>query len=677
MKKIKIYFLTACLGISLSNCADYLDIVPDEILTIEHMFANRNMAEKYLFTCYGYMPNFNNPWNSVQILGEDEYWWDIEVSSFIGRPSIRIALGYQNADGPILNYWDGEMFRYDGDQKNLFIAMRDCNIFLENINTPPDLDEAERLRWIAEAKFLKAYYHLYLLQLYGPIPVMRENLPVSSSPEEVRVYREPVDEVVKFIVETLDEAIPDLPASITENLGNEGGRITRPIAMAVKAQALVWAASPIFNGNNDYTGFTDNRNRQLVPVGEPDVSKWETAAKAIKECIDTCHQLGYQLYEFIPSSQQTMSDITKLKRTIRGSVTDKYNVEQIWPGTNPDDLHGYCTPLLDDSRTTINAGNEIHCTMNVTEQFYTHNGLPMDEDPEWIAWIGGAFGNRYQMQAASTDMGIDGKTTIADAHKYYIRSGETTAKMHFYREPRFYASVGFDRAIWEANGHGENDFWLKARGFNSSGQNGENQGRLSADRHSCTGYFVKKVVHPLTTTGSGQFTHKEPYSWPVIRLADLYLLYAEALNEWQGPSAEVYRWIDMVRERAGLNGVVDSWKKSTLPNKPNSVEGLREIIKRERLIELSFEGPRFWDLRRWKDAMKYMNRAVEAWNYSQGTPDNPDPYYQVITLQLANKRAFQMKDYLWPIKVKDLQTNGNLVQNPGWPTGLKHNEKYQ
>lgn len=76
------------------------------------------------------------------------------------------------------------------------------------------MDRMERLRWSSEVKYLKAYYHYYLLRMYGSIPIIRENLPVSSSPEAVRVYRDPFDDVVAYIVELLDEAYEYLPLKL-------------------------------------------------------------------------------------------------------------------------------------------------------------------------------------------------------------------------------------------------------------------------------------------------------------------------------------------------------------------------------------------------------------------------------------------------------------------------------
>jgi hypothetical protein len=615
----------------MASCADYLDIVPDDVPTMDNAFTNRISAEKFLFTCYSYLPNPAHQWTYPAMVGGDEMWWNPNQASFNEISACKIAMGNQNSNDPYHNFWDG---RHNG--VNLFTAIRDCNIFLENIHNPRDLEAYERIVWESEVKFLKAYYHLFLLQLYGPIPVIRENIPVSASPEQIRVYRDPVDDVVDYIVELLDEAAIDLPDRIESTI-TDAGRITRPIALAVKAKALVWAASPLFNGNPDYINLKDNRGIQLISP-ERDVAKWARAATAIKEAIDAAEAEGYGLYEFTPPRQ--MSDETRLKFELRGAVTDKFNREIVWPSTqNVDVIQRISMPHL----VLGNFGNstsELGATLKIAEQFYTANGIPIDEDPEWD------YQNRYGTQVATAD------------HQYYIKTGETSANLNFNREPRFYASLGFDRGIFEGSGQtNEADFWfLQARKSEIAGYRGV--GGLVP-----TGYFMKKLIHVETVTGASNNTYvQKRYSFPLIRMSDLYLLYAEVLNEMKTvPDAEVYRWIDMVRRRAGLKEVTDSWRQSVNPNKPSTQEGMREIIHQERLIELAFEGQRFFDLRRWKKAMKYYNEPVQGWDYKGETIES---YYVVTTYM--NTRIYGTKDYLWPLKLSTVINNSNLVQNPGW-----------
>ncbi len=165
----------------------------------------------------------------------------------------QIADGLQNSNNPFQNYWSG----INGGVKPVHSYTR-LQYFLNNIHLPKDIESMERARWIAEVKFLKAYYHFFLMQLYGPIVIADKELPLSTAPADLMAYREPVDECVDYIVGLLDEAIPDLPLVLPDP-ATEQGRISQTIALSVKAKVLAWAASPLFNGNPDYKDWVDNR----------------------------------------------------------------------------------------------------------------------------------------------------------------------------------------------------------------------------------------------------------------------------------------------------------------------------------------------------------------------------------------------------------------------------------
>ncbi|MDR2425363.1 MAG: RagB/SusD family nutrient uptake outer membrane protein [Prevotellaceae bacterium] len=626
MRHLKVIILIT-VTLLYAGCSDYLDIVPEGVPTLDNAFSNRSNAEKFLFTCYSRLPNPASDWHYPAMVGGDEIWWDFD--GYTNYPSFNLAHGYQNANDPLFNFWDGGQ-----DGKNIFVGIRDCNIFIENIHRPHDLDDYQKRLWAAEVKVLKAYMHYFLMTLYGPIPLIKENLPVNASPDQVRMYREPIDDVVNYIVQLIDEAAPDLPEFLVTQI--DGGRINRPIALAIKAKALVWAASPLFNGGNpEYAQFKDNKGRQLIPSTR-DNSKWERAATAIKEAIDAAHTGKHALYTF--PADPNLSDTTNLKYTLRYAVTQRYNSEIVWPDTHSTwDLQHRSMPLLQMENYNGRA-HENCATLKIAEQFYTDKGIPVDEDPTWD------YANRYVMQKAGAD------------HRYYIQEDETTVKLHFNREPRFHAWVGFDRGIFEGAGR-----LLENQSFYLQLRQGEAGGMRSSYEHNVTGYQLKKLVNPKSLFAGGNSMTEEPYTFPLIRLSDLYLLYAEALNEANGPSPEVYRWIDTVRNRAGLKGVVESWAQSTRTDKPANQTGLRDIIQRERLIELCFEGQRFWDLRRWMLAHIYLSQPVQGWSYRQ---DTPETYY--VIQQIWTKRRFLMRDYLWPLKTSSVIVNSNLKQNPGW-----------
>lgn len=633
MKKFIVKLGVFCILLFVApSCNEFIDVVPDNIAVIEEAFDTRNAAERFLATLYGYLPNYGSVFQNPALTAGDEIAVNLGVSR--DWPGRIIGIGGQNVGRPLMGHWGNQ-----GTISNMFIALRDCNIFLDNLDRPFDLQDFEKKRWIAEAKFLKAYYHFYLMRMYGPIPIIRENMEVSEGQDVVRVSRDPVDEVADYIVALLDEAIVDLPETIEQT--NEFGRVSKPVAAAIKARTLMTVASPLFNGNTDYASFNNNDGEPLISQSmDPD--KWIRAAEACKEAIDWAEQTGHTLYEFA-GAPDSWSDSTILKLSIRGSVTEPWNNEVIWGlASSPvATLQVWSQPRINPG-LNFETGESVlqyySSSFRVAEMFYSENGVPIEEDLNYD------YANRD-------------KTDIAgDDHRYYIRAGFETARLNMNREPRFHASLIFDGGIMMGNGVTEDE-----DAYSLSAKGGERGGLSIGVRYPLTGYLPKKLVYYTNSQSTGAVRYSlTNYPFPVVRLADLYLLYAEALNEANGP-AQAYEWIDKVRRRAGLKGVVESWNASSnRPNKPATTEGFREIVQQERMIELVFEGQRFWDLRRWKRAVEFLNSDIRSWNVSGETTQD---YYNVITV---GRYSFLSRDYLWPIAQFDIVRNSNLVQNPGW-----------
>ena len=144
-------------------------------------------------------------------------------------------------------------------------------------------------------------------------------------------------------------------------------------------------------------------------------------------------------------------------------------------------------------------------------------------------------------------------------------------------------------------------------------------------------------------------------------MRQLYLYYAEALNESGADYTQVLPWIDKVRARSGVPDVATSWDKySYTPGCYKEKVGLRSIIHREEMIEMMFEHQMAWDVRRWKEAMTTFNRTITGWNYTEVADDK---YYQE---QVHYQQGFETKGYFWPIKNSELYSNNHLIKNPGW-----------
>lgn len=635
MKNIPQIFILFLLAFFVS-CEDYLDVVPDNIATIDNAFTDKTQAEKYLFTCYSYMPNLDHPEGNPGFYSGDEFWifWPIPYGYYSTLDPYRIGRGLQNSSSPLMNFWDGSPL-----VPSLWQGIRSCNIFLENIEKVRDLNDFRKTRWIAEVKFLKAYYHWYLLKTYGPIPIIDENLPISASSEEVKVKRQPVDEVVEYIVSLIDKAVGDdsyngLPMTI-DNETTELGRVTRPAALAIKAKIMVTAASPLFNGNTDYTNFNNKQGTPLINT-EYSAAKWDSAMVACEEAINACEQARISLYEFADNIQDVTKDI-QTEMSIRNAVCEEWNQELIWGHTHSENpttwLQQNAAANLDPSIISLSVRSHLAPSHKMAELFYTKNGVPIDEDKTWD------YENRFDLKTTS----MEDSSFLIDNYK--------TVGLHFDREPRFYADLAFDGSKW----------FMANNTWDFKCKSGQNAGKKQSVLYSVTGYYAKKLVNWNMVLTPGGGVSIEPYPWPIIRLADLYLLYAEALNEADDQGTAL-TYLNKVRERAGLNTVESSWSNySVFPDKFNQKEGLREIIQQERLIELALEGQRFWDLKRWKRAGAELNNPIYGWDVVQEDYEN---YNRRVLL--FNQKFNAPRDYLWPLAENRLIINPNLVQNPGW-----------
>jgi len=629
----------------LCGCSDFLDIIPDDVATVETAFENRQNAESFLFTCYSYLPDPSDPW-TYPAYSIDEFYMHSPEKLSLGpaQEMYKIIDGNQSVSQTYLDFWGGTGGKA---VKNLFQGIRDCNIFLENIDNPKDMQsETERKRWIAEVKFLKAYLHFFMMQVYGPVPVIKENIPISAGIDEVRVFREPVDSVAAYVVQLLDEAIPDLPEEIAD-VKNEFRRVTKPIALAVKAKVLTTVASPLYNGGvSDYSGYTDSKGTQLISATY-DPQKWIRAADAIQEAINVCENNGNRLMDTTDINlTNEFSTRMKYKITLRdmiskdGSQGLADNPEVIWAinqGTNSGRKGNYDTDYYYGCIEYLCYPGGSHwagyfgATMNTVKLFYTDKGIPIKEDPDWL--------------------GIDYSevVTIPASSKDYLPSGEATARFNLNREPRFYAHLGFNRS------------YVTMKHYETTPYINRSLGNEILGKKNFTGYNAIKLTSYTASGLFGEYFNPANYQFPLIRMADLYLLYAEALNEVKAaPDGEVYQFVDKVRNRAGLKGVVETWQQSVNPNRPSTKEGMREIIRTERQIELMYEGQRFFDLRRWYIAEAYLNGPVTGWQVFGTTPEN---YYKETTLFT---RSYKLRDYFWPIREYDLLVNPNLVQSYGW-----------
>jgi len=256
---------------------------------------------------------------------------------------------------------------------------------------------------------------------------------------------------------------------------------------------------------------------------------------------------------------------------------------------------------------------------------------------------------------------------VNNDYQNVVALNEDVLNLHLKREPRFYANVAADRCYWQRGPAANKNMLVQAYRGEAFGIH-ESFLLYSQPQNLC-GYYVKKFSRSEVQTY--QYTSNTgslgDCRWPMIRLAELYLIQAEAWNEYLSkPDDKVYEPLNKVRRRAGIPDVEVAWKEfSTQPQKIESKEGMREIIQQENFVEFAFEGHRFWDLRRWKLAHLELNDKILGWNV---LGENARTFYNNFEgpVVVWDKTKFVApRDYLFPIKAEEAMIAG-YVQNPGW-----------
>lgn len=597
--KTKYLILSVCALFCLGACSDYLDKTPDEDMTLPQIFTNPDWTQSYLSNIYSWLPSEAN-------YADDGGW----RSPFTGgSDEMEIAFGGAYAHLINAGSWNSSNIDRVPVWKESYAAIRSLNNFLYYIDganaTPTQIKH-----WKGEAYFLRAFFHFLVMRAYGPIPLMEH---VVASDEDVSwIVRQPIDKCAEFIAGDCSRAAELLP---DDWASTDLGRPARATALALKSRVLLYAASPLYNGNTELAAMKDPvSGQQLIPQQE-DLLKWKAAALAAQECIQAAKQAGFALY------RSSTDDPVKNYEEI---FTENWNSEMLFGKNLGDYFHhiwcsdpiSYGTPsIFNPTQELVDAYEMEDGTTPITG--YTNNGLnPI---------INAASGY------VETGYAIEGRSG---------RWPTGVRNMYVKREPRFYATINFAGQIWKHN-H-ELAFWYEGA-----------DGKKYAGSDYCkTGYLMRKINN-IDITSNPLKTEKT--FWIYIRLGEVYLNYAEAMNEYAGPVDSVYTCVNEIRSRAGLRGLPEGLDK----------EQMRERIKHERRIELAFENHRFFDVRRWKDAAKSEAKPIHSLNIYSGRSRQDDAFYQRT---LCEQRVFVApKHYFFPIEQAEIDKNrARLLQNPGW-----------
>lgn len=486
------------------------------------------------------------------------------------------------------NNWIGEfLFRWTN--------IRVAHTIIRRIDEVPDTDTAEKERIKAECKFFLAWMNFEMFRRFGGIPLVKDRLDDAS---EFSIARSSVQDTYDYIIELLDEAIanPHFPARASSQ---EFGRYTKAFAYGLKAKVMLTAASPLFNTGTPYMNLPEGND--LLCFGSYDKERWKRAADAATEAITYCESNGYA----IVSNQATPE------------LNYKVATNDVPSNGNTELIYGWMGKMLREGARYImprgQQGWQGTCP--------THNLIEMyrKTDGTFINWNSPI-------------------TTTPDAPYEPFED----------LEPRFHATIACNGASWKSYNTSNYTFspYTLAYYDGSGVANGKEGNAASKQEFS---YNLRKYAYDH----EGQ-VEVSPAWWIIhlnMRLAEIYMIRAEALNEYNnGPAGTCVADLNKVLNRSGMS----------VPE-GMSYEQMKTFIERERAIEFCFEDQRYMDLKRTLRAMDVLNfDAVDA--RCVKTADLRYTYTRTV----VQSRKFLSYYYLWPFPQAEINKNYGLIQNPGW-----------
>lgn len=587
----------------------YLDKKPDNLLTEDMIWQTRANAESYLHNIYGYI-HYTDGGDYASMGASDE------SSVCIGGVNVRqmVAGNWSAASGYFYNWG------------TFYVGIRQSFVFEANIDKVPAVELSDELKaqYKAENLFLRGWFYWQLLKQYGPFVKITG---VLSQGEDYNLYpRAPFDTCVNYINELMNGAAQSLPLAWGSSANY--GRPTKGTCLAIKAQLALLAASPLWNGNTHFAALKNQDGTSLAPA-QYNAAKWKTAADAAKAVIDLN---TYKLYTNLDDGGAAFDPYLSCRdlflKTWNNEIILSVNNWSYWGWTK-------CVSPGPGGYNMYNA------TQNVVDAFSMSNGRTIDDPASGYVETGFA--------------------SAGSANAWAHKQGDWN--MYANREPRFYACIQYNgRPVLPAPTVDDKNYYSSDANKDATGRvelyyNGKS-GQKSAGTNNITGYDVLKRVNPSDNIRSDA-TNYRPYIF--IRYAEILLDYVEALNEYDPGNADIVRYLNLVRERAGLPGI-ETVYASAVGNK----DEMRKHILREREVELCFEGDRYHTLIRRLLLGKTEYQTIYGMNVNAedgGLGFSFTGFYQRTLFQ---KRYWDDRMYLFPIAQSDLERDRALVQNLGW-----------
>lgn len=651
--KIKTLLLTGCvslaLGTSLSSCQDYLDKEPDSTVSADDAFANFRNFQGFVEEIYNCIPdkekcNYCPSWN----------WGDDEIFNpeADGRMTHQVDLGNFRAWESTGNWLkrDGASTSTDkfahGIWNHAWYCIRKCNLGLQNIDKFVTGSAEEKKLIEGQLYFFRAWWHEEMMEYFGGMPYVDTFLGDNAEQRLPRLsYQECADRAAADFRKAAD-LLPinwDKTSAGLATQGKNDLRINKIMALGYLGKTYLWAASPLMK-NGAQTGASKNGKTY-----DYDQEYAKKAAEAFGELLSLVEagQTQYALAEF------KYSDIYNHEKSADANSCFSdifYTKKQNWkmPGTVEAIFRG---PSADFNGSNWNTSkvfgpkvqkvvahdNVIHQpTANLVEAYGMANGEPI-----YLVENG-----KYVLNPKS---GFDPRHPFKD------------------RDPRFYHDIVFDGFKYLNGTPGQYADLQYCQLYTG----GNMRPVANASR---TGYFIQKLV-PHTCNEVDK-----DYDWgsalhcylPYMRLADIYLMYAEACAAFGGASGKSSNFgktaedaINTLRDRCGAGHVAPEFVADN--------HKFMDEVRREREVELSFEGFRFCDLQRWlllteapynQKFSQEFDRVESADFYKKHDPK--DAQVANYRRELILTRNFNAKHYWFPLPIKETQISSEFRQNPGW-----------
>lgn len=617
MKKITkhIHLLILSLIISLASCEDlafgdkFLQKPPSGDVTIDTIFSTADYARRVLWYAYGTLP-----WELPKEYDGDgalrftvlESLTDLNQATLGWSGAERIYYsgtynaGYEDRESEYgcTKYRIGSWWK----ARQVWKGIRHAWTFINNVDRVSDMDGDEKERLKAEAKLIIAIHYVDMIRHLGAMPIIDR----AYAPEEVDMPpRATLQETVNFAVKLLDEAgsCKQLPWALpSDDLSNWSGRLTRGAALGLKARLLLFVASPLFNDAEPYYP-GEAADKHMTWFGGYDAQRWEDARQACEDFFTENQKEGgyYKLVQ--PASA---------------------------------DLKGYRKAFQDAYYTRGTTESLIS-----VRRYNTTNNTPcLIQSMRWGGWCPTKeFFDMFQM---------------TDGTDFDWNNPEHRQNPFINRDPRLCESILLDGDDYQGT---KAEVFIAYPGDEANYPQGKHV-KVSGytDSNSIMGSGI--AARKFALDRAGEYKNRS-FHWPHLRLAELYLSYAEALNECNR-TGEAYQYVNEVRARVGLPPL-------KLKGEQDEKTEFREAILRERACEFGYENVRFFDLIRWKRE-DIFTKSLHKLNFyrHKDTKEYKFEFPELLQRAWQKPGGFSPKWYLSAFSATEVNINYGLVQNPGW-----------